>query len=85
VSAAGAHDSLDLATLATIFERAWTDSAFRGAIIYFPERVIAEYGLGGDEGYVISTGDLSRVTFDDEALMDKARWVFDLTHMAGGE
>jgi hypothetical protein len=76
---------LDHAKLEEIVGRAYTDSAFRGAIIYFPERVIAEYELGPAEAYVVETGDLSRVDFGDDLLMDRARWVWDLTHMAGGE
>jgi hypothetical protein len=76
---------VDLGTLGTIFARAWSDSAFRGRIIYFPDRVIADYNLGPSEAYIISTGDISGLDFGDETLMDKARWCFDMTHMASGE
>jgi hypothetical protein len=79
------EQNLDLEKLAAIFTRAWVDSSFRGAIIYFPERVAAEYHLGEREAYILSTGDISAVEFDDEEVMDKVRWCFDMTHMAGGE
>jgi hypothetical protein len=67
-----------------IVQRAYVDSSFRGKIIYFPERVVAEYELDPDEAYVLRTGDLSKIELPEE-LMDRARWVWDLTHMASGE
>jgi len=70
--------------MVAIIERAYNESAFRGKIIYFPERVIAEYALAANEAYVLRTGDLTRVDLPEE-LLDKARWVWDMTHMASGE
>ncbi len=67
-----------------IIERAYADSSFRGKIIYFPERVIAEYELPANEAYVVRTGDLTKVVLPEE-LLDKARYVWDTTHMSSGE
>jgi hypothetical protein len=70
--------------MAAIVERAYVEPSFRGKIIYFPERVAAEYELEPNEAYVLRTGDLSKIELPEE-LMDKARWLWDLTHMASGE
>jgi hypothetical protein len=70
--------------MVAIIERAYADSSFRGKIIYFPERVIAEYELPSTEAYVVRTGDLTKVDLPEE-LLDRARYVWDTSHMSSGE
>jgi hypothetical protein len=73
-----------LGAVMAIVERALTDPSFRGALIYFPERVAQEYGLNETEARAISTADLSALDLDDESLA-KANIVFDLHDLHSGE
>jgi hypothetical protein len=69
---------------AAVVARAAAEPGFRGKLIWFPEKVIAEYGLEGEEARAARTADFSRVDMD-QATLEKARIVFDLHDLHSGE
>lgn len=67
-----------------LVERASSDPAFRGRVIWFPDQVCDEYRLAGDEAAAVSKGDVSALSLGGEIGRLAAR-VFDLHDMYSGE
>jgi hypothetical protein len=72
---------------ADVVRRAHRESSFRGRLVYFPDEVIAEYGLTGAEAKAVTNCDLAGVAFTeaDEALRIEAENVFNLHDLFAGE
>jgi hypothetical protein len=67
-----------------VVDRAGSEPAFRGKMIWFPEQVCEEYGLVADEARAVRTGELSGLDLTPE-LARKATNVFDTHDLHSGE
>jgi hypothetical protein len=54
-------------------------------VIWFPDRVIDEYGLTGPEAAALKNGSIASLTITDPELRQKAATVFDLHDLQSGE
>lgn len=70
--------------LARVIRRAHEEPGFRGRLIWFPDEVIAEYELDGEDAKAARTGDMTRVVLDDD-VREIAGWVYDLHDLHSGE
>jgi hypothetical protein len=70
--------------LELVLVRAEAEPQLRGAIIWFPERVIEEFGLTDNEARAIRTGDFTGVDMSEESRV-LANRVFDLHDLHSGE
>ena len=72
------------ARFAAMIERASIEPRFRGALVWFPDRVISEYELEGPEAHAARTLDLTGLELADDVRV-KALEVFDLHDLHAGE
>jgi len=70
--------------LMKVMRLAYSDAAFRGKVLYFPDKICAEYGLIGDESDALLTGDATRLELSpEERQIIEA--VLDTHDMSAGE
>lgn len=67
-----------------VVTRASQEPGFRGKMVWFPEKIIAEYELDEAEARAVRTGDYSELPLSDE-ILEIANQVFDLHDLHAGE
>jgi hypothetical protein len=67
-----------------VVRRAAVEPGFRGKLVWFPGKVIDEYGLGDEEASAVRTGDTTGLQLSDE-IRELAISVFDLHDLHAGE
>ena len=69
---------------ADVVVRASQEPGFRGKMVWFPEKIVAEYDLDEAEARALRTGDYSDLPLSDE-VRQIANQVFDLHDLHAGE
>lgn len=69
---------------ADVVMRASQEPGFRGKMVWFPEKIVAEYGLDEAEARAVRTGDYTDLKLPDD-VRAIANQVFDLHDLHAGE
>jgi hypothetical protein len=69
---------------ADVVVRASQEPGFRGKMVWFPEKIVHEYGLDEVEARALRTGDYTDLNLPDD-ILQIANQVFDLHDLHAGE